>query len=75
VFAYGEPADMRKGYDGLSALVTQGLRRDALSGDFYLFANRTRKRAKVQGTPCITQSFARFGRRMRRMRMRTVSST
>lgn len=47
VFAYGEPADMRKGFDGLSALVTQGLRRDVLSGDLYLFANRTRKRAKV----------------------------
>lgn len=47
VFAYGEPVDMRKGFDGLSALVTQGLRRDVLSGDLYLFANRTLKRAKV----------------------------
>lgn len=47
VFAYGEPVDMRKGYDGLSALVTLGLKRDPLSGDLYLFVNRTRKRAKV----------------------------
>jgi len=47
VYAYGSPVDMRKGFDGLSALVTQGLRRDPLSGDLYLFANRTRKRAKV----------------------------
>jgi transposase len=47
VFAYGHPADMRKGYDGLSALVAQGLKRDPLSGDCYLFVNRTRKRAKV----------------------------
>lgn len=47
VFAYGQPADMRKGFDGLSALVTQGLGRDPLSGDLFLFANKTRKRAKV----------------------------
>ena len=47
VYAYGAPADLRKGFDGLTALVTQGLRRDPLSGDLYVFANRTRKRAKV----------------------------
>ncbi len=47
VYAYGEPVDMRKGYDGLSALVTLGLKRDPLSGDLYLFVNRTRKRTKV----------------------------
>jgi len=47
VWAYGAPADLRKGFDGLSALVTQGLGRDPLSGDCYLFVNATRKRAKV----------------------------
>ncbi len=47
VYAYGAPADLRKGFDGLTALVTQGLRRDPLSGDLYVFVNRTRKRAKV----------------------------
>ena len=47
VYAYGAPADLRKGFDGLTALVTQGLRRDPLSGDLFVFANRTRKRAKV----------------------------
>lgn len=47
VYAYDAPADLRKGFDGLTALVTQGLRRDPLSGDLYVFANRTRKRAKV----------------------------
>jgi transposase len=36
-----------KGFDGLSALVSQGLGRDPLSGDCYLFVNATRKRAKV----------------------------
>ncbi len=47
VWASGAPADLRKGFDGLSALVSQGLGQDPLSGDCYLFVNRTRKRAKV----------------------------
>jgi transposase len=47
VYAYGAPVDMRKGFDGLSALVMNDLGRDPLAGDFYVFANRTRKRAKV----------------------------
>lgn len=47
VYAYGAPVDMRKGFDGLSALVTQELSRDPLSGDLYVFTNRPRTRAKV----------------------------
>jgi transposase len=47
VFAFGGPIDMRKGFDGLAAVVTQNLGRDPLSGDVFLFVNRTRKRAKV----------------------------
>ena len=47
VFAFGVPADLRKGFDGLAALVTRDLHRDPLSGDLYLFVNRTRQRAKV----------------------------
>lgn len=47
VFACSHPVDMRKGFDGLSAIVTADLRRDVLSGDVFLFVNRTRKRAKV----------------------------
>ena len=46
-FAYASPADMRKGFDGLFALVRRELRRDPLSGDLFLFVNKTRKRAKV----------------------------
>jgi transposase len=46
-FAYGSPVDMRKGFDGLHALVRRELGRDPLSGDLYLFVNRSRKRAKV----------------------------
>ena len=47
VFAFGGPIDMRKGFDGLAAVVTQDLGRDPLSGDVFLFVNRTRNRAKV----------------------------
>lgn len=47
VFAYGGPVDMRKGFDGLAAVVFQQLGRDPLSGEAFLFVNRTRKRAKV----------------------------
>jgi transposase len=47
VFAYGQPADMRKGFDGLYGLVRERLERDPLSGDLYLFVSGNRKRAKV----------------------------
>ena len=47
VFAYPAPADLRKGYDGLHGLVVSELGRDVLSGDCFLFTNRTRTRAKV----------------------------
>lgn len=47
VFAYGQPADMRKGFDGLYGLVRTALGQDPLSGDLYLFVSRDRRRAKV----------------------------
>jgi len=47
VFAYTRPADLRKGFDGLSGLVAIELGCDVLSGDCFLFVNRTRRRAKV----------------------------
>ena len=47
VYAYGVPTDLRKGFDGLSALVTQRLQRDPLNGDVFLFVSANRVRAKV----------------------------
>jgi transposase len=47
VYAFGEPVDIRKGYDTLSALVSERLGRDPLAGDLFVFVNRRRKRAKV----------------------------
>lgn len=40
-------ADMRKSYDGLSGLVRQGLGRDPLSGEVFLFLNRRRTMIKL----------------------------
>lgn len=42
-----EPADMRKSYDGLSGLVRQGLGRDPLSGEVFIFVNRRRTMIKI----------------------------
>ncbi|CAN5300032.1 hypothetical protein BH09MYX1_BH09MYX1_48400 [soil metagenome] len=47
VYAYPEPVDLRKGYDGLFGRVKTGLERDPLRGDLFLFVNRPRKGCKV----------------------------
>lgn len=47
VFIYGEPVDMRKSFNTLSALVAHEMKRDLLEGDLFLFVSRDRKRAKV----------------------------
>ncbi len=66
VFAWPRPADLRKGFDGLFGLVENGLGRDPLSGDCFLFVNRNRTSAKVllfDGTGlCIYQKRLESGR-------------
>ena len=47
VYAFAAPVDMRKGFDGLAALVREELGRDPTSGALYLFVSRNRIRAKV----------------------------
>lgn len=47
VFAFGGAADLRKGFDGLSGLVTNELGGNPLSGDLFLFVNRAQTLAKV----------------------------
>jgi len=42
-----QAADMRKSYDGLSGLVRQGLGRDPLSGEVFIFLNRRRTMIKI----------------------------
>lgn len=47
VFAYGAPVDLRKGFNGLAALVEQEMKHRILNGDVYLFLGRNTRRAKV----------------------------
>lgn len=46
-WAYSGVADLRRGFDGLSALVREAMGHDELSGDLFLFVSRDRRRAKV----------------------------
>lgn len=46
-YLYNQPTDMRKGFDGLFALVHGQLKANPLSGDAYLFINRGRNRIKI----------------------------
>lgn len=47
VFLYGQPADMRKSYDGLYALARGGFDTDPLAGHLFVFANRRATQIKV----------------------------
>ncbi len=47
VFAYGATVDLRKGFNGLAALVEQEMKQRLLDGDVYLFVGRNPRRAKV----------------------------
>jgi transposase len=42
-----QPADMRRGFDGLAALVRDVLRDDPLSGHLFVFRNRRGDRCKI----------------------------
>lgn len=47
VFLAVEPADMRKGFEGLHALVGERLAEDVRSGALFLFTNKRHTRLKV----------------------------
>ncbi len=47
MFLYAGPADMRKGFDGLSGLVINKLKQNPLSGDIFVFINRQRTLIKL----------------------------
>jgi len=44
---YGQPVDMRKSFDGLSALACHGMGLDPLSGQLFVFVNRRATQIKV----------------------------
>ena len=47
VWLYTKPTDMRKSFDGLSALVKAKLLEDPLSGQLFVFINRNRNYLKA----------------------------
>lgn len=47
VFVCATPTDMRKSFDGLSAVVRDHLRQDPLAGDLFVFRNRRGDRLKL----------------------------
>ena len=47
IWLYGPATDMRKSFDGLSALVRTKLAEDPLSGQLFVFVNRRRTQLKV----------------------------
>ena len=47
IFLYSAPADLRKGFDGLSGLVRRDLLANPLDGRLFLFVNRRRDRLKI----------------------------
>ena len=46
-YLWREPVDMRKSFDGLQGVVTNHMKRDALSGEVFIFMNRRRDQVKL----------------------------
>ena len=55
---------MRKGFDGLSGLVRDGLEKDPLSGDVFIFFNKKRRQVKLLLWEC--DGFSIYHKRLER---------
>lgn len=66
IWLYAAPTDMRKSFDGLSALVRTRLAEDPLSGQLFVFINRRRTQLKVlyfdRGGYCVWSKRLEQGR-------------
>ena len=47
IFLYGQAADLRRGYDGLAAIVQDAMGEDPLSGSLFIFVNKRGNRIKL----------------------------
>lgn len=47
IFFFQNPTDMRKGIEGLSALVDENCTEELTSGTYFVFVNKTKDRMKV----------------------------
>jgi transposase len=57
VHLYGQPCDMRRSFDGLSAMVRHELRADPCDGSLYCFVNRRATQSKDSGNPVLAPIF------------------
>lgn len=73
VFLCLEPTDMRKGIDGLAALVENRLIMDAFSGHLFCFFNKPRNKVKVLCWD--TTGFCLYLKRLERGRFHLGNST
>src|SRR3954453_22912263 len=47
IYLAAQPADLRRPFDSLAALVREGLRGDPLAGDIFVFRNKAADRVKL----------------------------
>lgn len=47
IYFYRDPTDLRKGFEGLSAIVEANFIGELLSGAYFVFLNKSRNRMKV----------------------------
>ena len=47
IYLYSEFTDMRKGFDGLSLIVSSLMHMDVLNGDIYVFMNKSKDKIKL----------------------------
>ncbi len=68
IWLYARSTDMRKSFDGLSALVKQQLQEDPLSGQLFVFVNRRQTQMKVlyfdRSGYCIWSAYSAEGDRL-----------
>jgi len=46
-FLYSHPTDMRKSFDALSGLISSQMHKNPVSGEVFIFINKTRNRIKL----------------------------
>ena len=72
IFVCASPTDMRKQFDGLSAIVTHTFGQDVMTGDYFVFINRARNRCKVLSWD--RDGFALWAKRLERGRFQLPCS-